>query len=132
MSYSWGMSNSGSFSSGGGAGAGKVSIGSIKFTTTASQASPMLFESVATGKHFPTIKLTAVNTGAEGQEFLTVTLSDVIISSYQHGGTSGELPADTFRLNFSKIEFEYKPQKADGSLDASVKAGWDLATNKKL
>ena len=35
-----------------------------------------------------------------------------------------------FSLNFAKIEFEYKPQKADGTADAAVKGGWDIKANK--
>lgn len=132
MSYSWGMSNSGSFAAGSGGGAGKVSFGTIRLTTAVTKASPMIFESVATGKHFPNVTISAVKTGAIGQEFLKVTLTDVIITSYQTGGVVGEVPTDSFRLNFAKIEFEYKPQSADGSLDASVKAGWDLKANKKV
>jgi hypothetical protein len=27
---------------------------------------------------------------------------------------------------------EYKPQKADGSLDAGIKWGWNLKENKKV
>lgn len=131
MSFSWGASNSGSFAAGGGGGAGKVSFASIRFTTAVSKASPMIFESVATGKHFSNVTLSAVKTGANDQEFLKVTLTDVMITSYQTGGVGGEVPTDSFRLNFAKIEFEYKPQKADGSLDAPVKAGWDLKANTK-
>jgi len=132
LSFSWGMSNSGSFASGSGAGAGKASFGSIRVTTAVTKASPLIFESVATGKHIPNVTLSAVKTGATGQEFLKVTLTDVMITSYQTGGMVGEVPTDTFRLNFAKIEIEYKPQKADGSLDASVNAGWDLQANKKV
>ena len=39
---------------------------------------------------------------------------------------------DSFSLNFSKIQVEYKQQKADGSLGASIKAGWDVKNNKKF
>jgi len=42
------------------------------------------------------------------------------------------LPVDQFSLNFAKVEKEYKPQKADGSLDSPIKAGWDLKANKKV
>ena len=73
-----------------------------------------------------------VKTGQENQEFLKITLTDVIISSYQAGRMSGDIPMDSFKLNFAKIEYEYKPQSPDGSLDASVKAGWDLKENKKV
>ena len=33
-------------------------------------------------------------------------------------------------FNFAKIEVEYKPQKADGSLGAPVEFRYDLKTNK--
>jgi type VI secretion system secreted protein Hcp len=32
---------------------------------------------------------------------------------------------------FAKCKVEYKPQKADGSLDAAVTGGWDVKANKK-
>ena len=32
-------------------------------------------------------------------------------------------------MNFIKFEVSYSPQRADGSLDAEIKAGWDLKTN---
>jgi type VI secretion system secreted protein Hcp len=132
MSYSWGMSNSGSMAAGGGGGAGKVSFSSIRFVSPVSKASPMLFESVATGKHFPTATLSVVNSELRGQEFMKVTLTDVMISSYQVSGQSGDAPTESFKLSFSKIEYEYTPQSEDGSLDAPVKAGYDVAANKKI
>ena len=131
-SFSWGMSNSGSMASGGGGGAGKVSFTSIRLTTEVSKASPKLFESVATGKHFPSATLTLVDSEQRGQEFMKVTLSDVIISSYQTTGMSGGAPLESFKLDFAKMEYEYTPQKPDGSLDAPVKAGYDLALAKKV
>jgi hypothetical protein len=40
------------------------------------------------------------------------------------GWLAGDVvPVDQISLNFSKIEYEYKPQKADGSLDSPVKTG---------
>ena len=42
------------------------------------------------------------------------------------------MPIDSASLGFSQIQMDYKPQKADGSLDAAVKAGWDLKLNKPL
>ena len=62
-----------------------------------------------------------------------VTLEELIVSSYQSGGSTGSahLPTDQFSLNFSKMKFEYKAQKADGTLEAPVTGGWDLKANKK-
>jgi type VI secretion system secreted protein Hcp len=54
------------------------------------------------------------------------------VSTYQVSGGEGEVvPADSFSLNFSKIQVEYKQQKPDGSLGTSIKAGWDVKQNKK-
>jgi type VI secretion system secreted protein Hcp len=39
---------------------------------------------------------------------------------------------DQVSLNYSKIEFEYKEQKPDGSLGGAIKAGYDLKANKKV
>lgn len=134
LSFSWGETNAGTMTRGGGAGAGKVSMQDFHFTTVMSKASPKLFESCATGQHIKEAVLTARKAGGEQQDYLIVKMTDVFISSYQTGGSSGDggVPTDTFSLNFAKIEFEYKPQRTDGSLDASIKAGYDLKLNKKV
>lgn len=127
-SFSWGVSQTGR-ASGGGGGAGKASFSNISFTTMASKASPKLMEAVATGQHIKQAKLVARKAGSDGRggEFYTVTLSDLLVSSYQSGGSSGAVPTDQFSLNFSKIEFEYVP-----STGAPVKTGYDLKLNKKI
>jgi hypothetical protein len=35
-------------------------------------------------------------------------------------------------MSAAKFKFEYRPQKADGSLGATVQFGWDCAANKKF
>jgi type VI protein secretion system component Hcp len=34
--------------------------------------------------------------------------------------------AERFSLNFSKVEFEYKEQKADGTLGGAIKTQYDI------
>jgi type VI secretion system secreted protein Hcp len=34
-------------------------------------------------------------------------------------------------MQFSKVELEYKPQKADGTLDAGVSFKYDIKANKE-
>ena len=130
-SFSWGATQAGTMAFGGGAGAGKVQFTGFNFTTGLSKASPMLFLKCATGEHIKSAILSGRKAGGEQQDFLKITLSDVLVSSYQSGGSSSsELPMEQISLNYSKIEFEYKQQKPDGSLDAAVRAGWDLKTSK--
>ena len=133
-SWSWGESNSGSHSTGGGGGAGKVSMQDFHFVMKINKASPELFMSCAEGRHIKKAVLTCRKAGKDQQEFLVVTMTDVLVSSYQTGGSghSDIVPTDQISLNFSKIDMSYKPQKTDGTLDAAVKGGWDLKANKKL
>lgn len=133
-SWSWGETNSGSHSGGGGGGAGKVQMQDFHFVMKTNKATPELMLSCAIGKHIKEATLTCRKAGGEQQEFLKIKFSDLLVSSYQTGGSSGGdvIPTEQISLNFSKIEYEYKPQKADGSLDGPVKAGYDLKLNKKV
>jgi type VI secretion system secreted protein Hcp len=131
-SWSWGETNSGSTHSGGGAGASRVTINDFFFTTQVSKASPKLFLACASGQHLKEAKLVGRKAGKAQQEFLTWTFSDVLVTSYQTGGTEADVPRDQVSLNFAKLRVDYKAQKADGSLDAAISAGWDAKTNKKL
>jgi len=133
-SFSWGATQSGTFAAGGGGGAGKVSFQDFHFTTRVNVASPNLMLACATGEHIKSAILTVRKAGKDQQEYYLVKMSDNLVSSYQSGGSEGSssLPVDQFSLNFAKIEFEYKAQKADGSLGAGVKGGWDLKQNVKV
>jgi len=42
------------------------------------------------------------------------------------------MPTEQFSLNFSKIQYDYKEQKADGSLGGAVTMGYDLKKNQKV
>ncbi len=97
-----------------------------------SKASPALFLACASGQHMKEAKLAAVKAGAMQHEFLTWTFSDVLVTGYQTAGAGGDLVHDSISLTFSKIKVEYKAQKADGSLDTAVTAGWDQKANKKV
>lgn len=133
VSWSWGESNSGSHSGGGGGGAGKVAMQDFSFTMSMNKATPKLMLACATGQHIKNAILVCRKAGTEQQEYLKITFTDLLVSSYQTGGSQGqEIPLDSISLNFAKIEFGYKPQKEDGTLDAEVKAGYDLKLNKKV
>jgi type VI secretion system secreted protein Hcp len=118
---------------GGGAGAGKVEIQDFSFTSRFSKASPNLMLACASGKHLKSAVLTARRADKAQAEFLTFSLSDVLISSYQTAATAGDVsPVDSVSLNFAKIKIEYKQQKPDGSLAGSIKAGWDVKQAKQF
>jgi type VI secretion system secreted protein Hcp len=135
LSWSWGETSSGAHGAGGGGGAGKVSFQDLHFAAPVSKASPALFLACATGQHFKQAKLSAAKRAGKGaDDFLTWTFSDVLVSSYQSGGTetADAPPIDSVSLNFTKAQISYRTQKADGSLDAPITAGFDIKTNTKV
>ena len=131
LSYSFGASQMGTHSTGGGGGAGKVSMQDFHFTMHINKATPKLLLACASGEHIKKAVLTCRKAGKEQQEFLKVTFTDLLVSSYNTGGSS-DIPMEQISLNFAKIEFEYKEQKPDGTLGGAVKAGYDLKLNKSV
>jgi type VI secretion system secreted protein Hcp len=134
LSWSWGLSQTGTLAFGGGGGASKVQFQDFHFTSSISKASPLLFLGCATGEHIKEATITARKAGEKQQDFLIIKMNDVLITSYQTGGSSQSdaLPTDQFSLNFAKIEYSYIPQKPDGGLASPVGGGWDLKLNKKI
>ncbi|MDQ6628440.1 MAG: type VI secretion system tube protein Hcp [Pseudomonadota bacterium] len=133
-SWSFGGSNAGSFNSGGGGGTGKVALADFHFVKKVDKSSAKLLESCCTGEHLKKATLVCRKAGKDQQEFLTIILSPILVSSFQSGGSAGSdvIPMDQVGLNYGKIEFKYKEQKADGTLGGEIIGGWDVTTNKKV
>lgn len=125
QSWSWGETNAGTFGVGGGGGAGKVSMQDFHFVMHVNKATPKLVLACATGEHIKSAILTCRKAGKEQQEFLKYTFTDVLISSYQTGGSS-EVPTEQVSLNYTKMQVDYKEQKADGTLGGAITAKYDL------
>ena len=131
LSFSWGVA---SLNSPGapGAAAGKPTFHDLSITHTIDKASPLLLQACATGMHLKEATITHRKSGKGQQEFLIIKMNDVIITGVTHGGggEGGQTSAETVNLTFAKVDLEYRPQKADGSLDAGVRFKYDLKANK--
>jgi type VI secretion system secreted protein Hcp len=133
-SWSWGETLVGGTGPGGGGGAGRVAMQDFHFVMQLNRASPQLMKACATGQHIKTATLTGRKAGKGQQDYLTFKFHDVLVSSYQTGGSehSAVPPTDQVSLNFAKLEVEYKPQKPDGSLGPGVQFKYDLKANKSF
>jgi type VI secretion system secreted protein Hcp len=110
-----------------------VSMQDLHFTMPLSKASVKLMLACATGQHIPGAILTCRKAGGEQEEFLTITFSDVLVSSYQVGGHGGNISAtDQASLAFHKLQFKYQQQSEKGNVGSPVLAGWDVKANKKF
>jgi type VI secretion system secreted protein Hcp len=72
--------------------------------------------------------LTARKAGKDQQDYLKVTFSGLLVSSFQVNGDAhaNSLPVDSVSLNISEIEWQYKPQNADGTLGAPITVKYNL------
>jgi type VI secretion system secreted protein Hcp len=132
QSWSWGETNAGSMSSGGGGGSGKVSMQDFHFTTNLGMASPKLAQACAGGDHIKKGVLYCRKAGTKAQKYLQITFNDLLISSYQIGGSAGSsiLPTDQISFNFSKIEMAYFKQDKSGKTQAAGEFKYDQKVNK--
>jgi type VI secretion system secreted protein Hcp len=131
--FAWGEVNAGSPGHGGGGGAGRVSMQDFVFTAPVSKASPQLFVACASGQHLPSATLTVRRAGAAQLDFLKVTLTDVLITSWKQTGAAGaDVPLDEVALNFARVQIAYTGQRPDGAPGDTVSAGWDVKTNTPI
>jgi type VI secretion system secreted protein Hcp len=107
-------------------------MGDFGFTMQINKASPKLLLACANGSHIKSGLLTCRKAGKEQQAYLKIKFTDLLVSSYETGGNASDtvIPVDSFSINFAKIEYEYAPQKSDGTLGTKVPVHWDLKTNK--
>jgi type VI secretion system secreted protein Hcp len=132
LSFSWGVANFGSpVPGGGGGGAGKPTFQDLSIVHNIDKASPKLMQACATGTHIKEATITHRKAGKGQQEFLIVKMNDIIITSVTHSGTGGQPSPETVTLAFAKVDFAYRAQKADGSLDPAIHFKYDLKTNKE-
>jgi type VI secretion system secreted protein Hcp len=128
LSWSWGVSQSASVTGSGG-GTGKASFADFSFMHRVDSASPLLLKACATGEHIKEATVTQRKAGKGQQEFLIIKMNDILITSVQPTASTDGL-MEAVSLQMAKVNLEYKPQKADGSLDAGVLFKYDIKANK--
>lgn len=97
------------------------------------KSSPKLAEACVTGKHLQEAVLSVCRTGGSKFvfDFLVVKLSDVTVSRFEEVSDEADpIPAESISLDYSRIEYSYSTQKADGTLDAPLTWAWDLKRNR--
>ena len=132
LSWSWGVTQSGTMAHGGGGGEGKANFNDFNFTHHIDKASAVLMKACATGEHIKEATITVRKAGKGQQEFLIIKMNDILITSVNPSGSGdGASTAESVALQCAKVDLEYKPQKADGSLDAGLHFKYDIKGNKE-
>lgn len=130
LAWSWGASQSGTTHMGSGGGAGKVNVQDLSLTKYVDKSTPNLLKHCFTGTHISEITLTVRKAGGTPIEYITVKMTECMITSVSTGGSGGEdRLTENITINFAQVRLEYKPQKADGSADAAIPVTWNISTN---
>jgi len=114
--------------------AGEFPDGTRTLRAKVDMASPNLMLSCAAGKRHPEAKLTVRRPDPPAsEEFILISMKDVLVTSVQCTGTRGpEGLVEQVTLNIAKVDFEYRPQRADGTPEPGVHFSWDLKKNTKI
>jgi type VI secretion system secreted protein Hcp len=121
-SFSWGVTQTGTTRVGSGAGSGKVVIQDFHFVMKVNKASPKLFLACASGQHFKTatvigrstsgpvveIASSALAVQESGLDFLKLSFSDILVSSYQEAGGGADV-VDQASLHYATVKYEGVP-----------------------
>jgi type VI secretion system secreted protein Hcp len=133
-SWTAGGSNSKPVATGGGSGAGKVSVKDVVIQDVVSAATPTIHKFMLIGKRIAWAEIDCRKAGDTPQVYLKIKLTDVLISDHQvsaRKGSSDLPPGEQFSLNFAMIEFAYGAQDEKGNvMSLDKKMGYDLRTNK--
>ena len=121
LSWSFGVTAPDSVSTGGGGSAVKAQLSDVSVRRRADGCTPKLFGASVSGDPFK--QVTIVQQDAQKDDTFTVTLSDVVISSYQLGGDSGhEVPSEQVGFSYQKV--------CVADTGSGSKACWDLAKGR--
>jgi len=134
-SFSWGVTNAATRHMATGGGKGKGDISDLHLMHSTDKSGPMLMICCASGDHIDKATLTVRKAGGTDEgplDYIKLEMTDVFVSSYQTGGSSGGDTGDSFSLNFATINFIYTPQSKEGGGEGDVTQGWDVAKGKKL
>jgi len=130
LSWSWGLSQSGTTHMGGGGGSGKVNVQDINLTKYVDKASPKIMMACCNGKHYSEATLVVRKAGENPVEYVKIRMTDLLITSVSTGGSGDEdRLTENVTLNFAKVSVDYTPQKKDGTAEGPVTMCWNIEQN---
>lgn len=95
LATSWGLVNAG----------GGTNFQDVNVVISELQGVTRIMAACATGRLLPAVQVMFVTEGAPARKYMEYKLENVLVSSYQTGGSTGALPTESFSLNFTKITY---------------------------
>lgn len=92
----------------------------ITLTKQLDRASPALSASALAGVVYPSMMIAAVQSDQGLTEFLTYTLTNVVVTAVNVNSQAGAYPVESITLQPGVITMSYRPQRSDGTLDPPI------------
>ena len=127
--WSWGGNQVSSVTGTGGSGAGKVSMSDFIIMKDFDKATSPLLKAMMSGTHIDNGVLTAYKAGGKGKAYLTVTFSEMFVTSVQTSASS-ENPTESVTFSYNTVKFEYSTQDEKGGLASTTPVTWNTKANK--
>jgi type VI secretion system secreted protein Hcp len=147
LSYEQGIDRPPAPTMGGGGSSGRPNFSGVRFRKAVDTGSIPILLACTTGSHIKDARFTFRHPGT-GFDFYKVTFDDVaVVQIVQRAGVGVQYPIsfatlsagdddagvlDEVTLAYTKIRWEYVPQKPDGSPGSPIKGGWDIQLGKKI
>lgn len=134
LSWSWGMTQSGTTHMGKGGGGGKVNVQDIMITKYVDSATHDLIKRCCSGEHIASGQLVVRKAGGSTPvDYMKIDFQEVMITSYQTGGAKDGLDRvqESLTLNFRRFQVTYTEQEENGLPGPEAQAGWEVAENKE-
>ena len=128
------MSQTTSFGSSSGGGAGRVNMGDLTFVHSVDKGTPKLMVACCTGAHLKDAILVCRKAGGDNAvDFMKITLTNVIVSSVSPSGSNdSDTPSEAVSLSFAEYKVEYQEQDNKGAKKGGpVIAGFNVQKNVK-
>lgn len=130
-SWQWGMTQSGTFHTGKGGGAGKVNVQDLTVTKYVDASTPDFMKHCCNGAHIPSAKLTIRKSGENPVDYVVIEMKKVMVTSVQPAGAPGdELVMESVTFNFAEFKIVYTAQADDGSAAGQYEAAWNIEANQ--
>ncbi len=116
----------------------RPSISTLTLTKKLDKSSPLLFSEACVGKAKSQIEIHICQTGDSLSEYLAITLSNVIVSSYRIYAEDEDVigendknkatphPCEKIDFSFDKIELRYTPYDNNNQPQSPITSGYDL------
>jgi type VI secretion system secreted protein Hcp len=111
---------------------GSATWDSLNATAKSDISFPALILACYGGDRIKNAALVTRKAGKGQQEYLKITLTDVLVTNAGMGNSTGDhVPLMSFSLAFARIEIEQAPQQQSGIMGGKVKMTYDIPRSKQ-